>query len=111
VRLNFTGDRNEKQFYAITLLGHRQIESVNWEGELPSNLSFEDSPEVLFQKMKKRPDECSDEMEDNTDYAVWHFPKCTLFVGYSHLENRILRFKLYAPGVWESFKDREDDKS
>jgi hypothetical protein len=108
VRLNFAGDQDEKQFYAITLLGHRQIESVNWEGELPFGLDFEDSPETLFQKMKKKPDERSEDMEDNTDYAVWHFPKCTLFVGYSHRDNRILRIKLYAPGIWESFRRREE---
>jgi len=109
VRLNFAGDHDEKQFYAITLLGHRQIESVNWEGELPLDLDFEDSPETLFQKMKKAPNERSDDMEDNVDYAVWHFPSCTLHVLYSHLENRILRVKLYAPGVWESFKRSRED--
>ena len=104
VDLNFSDAHDKKQFYAITLLGNRQIDSVDWEGELPLGLDFEDSPETLFQKIKQAPDERSDDMDDNTDYALWHFPDYTLFVGYSHLDNRILRVKLYAPGVWKNFR-------
>jgi hypothetical protein len=100
--LNFTGE-DEKRLQSITLLGHRQMESVNWQGELPCGLSFEDSPETLFQKMqahKPAPDESSTDMDDNTDYALWHFSDYSLHVLYSHLYNRILRIGLYEAGVW-----------
>jgi hypothetical protein len=111
VDMSFSREGKEKQFYAITLLGNRQIDSVNWEGVLPFDLSFDDSPETMFDKMKvhkKSPDERSDTMKDNTDYAVWHFQECTLSILYSHLDNRILRVSMYAPGVWQSFKSRRE---
>jgi hypothetical protein len=111
VDLRFSGDGEDKQFYAITLLGNRQIDSVDWEGALPFDLRFDDSPEMMFAKMKKHkkaPDEGSNTMNDNTDYAVWHFQTSTLSILYSHLDNRILRVSMYAPGIWQSFKSQEE---
>jgi len=90
-------------FRSITLHRNRDTESAGWAGELPLGLSFEGSPEMLFSKLNARPIQQSDSAL--TGHAVWHFPDYTLHVLYSNLDNRLLRIKLIAPGVWKCVEE------
>jgi hypothetical protein len=84
-------------FTSIILHSNRNEESVEWQGDMPHNLRFDDSPEVLFLKMKQPPTQQSDSVL--TGYAVWSFPNYTLRILYSNLYNRILRIKLISPSL------------
>lgn len=86
-------------FRSITLHRNRDMESAGWDGGLPCNLSFEDSPEILFKKIPFQPVQQSDSAL--TGHAVWHFDGYTLHILYSNLDNRLLRVKLIAPGTWK----------
>jgi len=90
-------------FRAITLHRNRDSYAVGWRGDLPYFLDFDDSPYILFQKIKQTPVQQGD--SDNTGHAVWHFTDYTLHVLYSRLDNRILRIKLIAPGAWKCLAD------
>jgi hypothetical protein len=96
VDLYFSGNQHEMLFHAITLYADRRFESVGWMGELPCDLRFEDSPEILFQKLKRAPAEHSDDLKRDMGNAVWHFPNHDMNVIYSHRTNRILQVDLYA---------------
>ena len=85
-------------FQSITLHRNRDEDSVGWQAPLPLNLDFEDSPETLFAKMQQAP--VAQEDAALTGYAVWEFPACTLHVLYSNVDNRLLRIRLIAPGIW-----------
>lgn len=86
-------------FRSITLHRNRDMESAGWDGGLPCNLSFEDSPETLFKKIPLQPVQQSDSAL--TGHAVWHVDGYTLHILYSNLDNRLLRVKLIAPGTWK----------
>lgn len=88
---------------SVTLHRNRDRESRGWKGDMPNRLDFEDSPEVLFTKIKERPVQQSD--SQLTGHAVWHFEDYTLHVLYSNLDNRLLRVKLIAPGTWKCIED------
>lgn len=77
---------------SITLHSNRDEESVEWTGEMPLNLTFDDSPEVLFRKITQKPIKQFDDVL--TGYAIWHLPKYTLHILYSNFYNRLLRIKL-----------------
>ncbi len=103
LRLNFPGDKlpSGLVFAAIRFLAERQDDGCGWKGELPFDLTFEDSPETLFQKIPRRPDDQDD--DELAGFALWHFPTHSVHVLYSHVDNRLLRITLMAPGYW---KDR-----
>jgi hypothetical protein len=88
---------------SITLHRNRDSESAGWGGELPLGLNFEDSPEILFAKIKQQPVQQSDSAL--TGHGVWHFPNYTLHVLYSNFFNQLLRIKLISPGAWKSFEE------
>ncbi len=90
-------------FRSITLHRNRDSESVGWLGEMPLGLNFDDSPEILFQKIKSKPLQQADSAL--TGHSVWNFKDCTLHVLYSNIDNRILRIKLMAPGTWKSVEE------
>ncbi|WP_157669610.1 hypothetical protein, partial [Chitinibacter sp. GC72] len=102
--ISLAGDGNTiPVFRAITLHRNRDTESAGWAGELPLALNFDDSPEILFNKIKQPPVQQSDTAL--TGHAVWHFADYTLHVLYSNLDNRLLRIKLIAPGTWKCMED------
>lgn len=96
------GDDTFPLLRSITLHRNRDMEAVGWQGTLPLNLNFDDSPEVLFGKM---PTQALEQVDGElTGYAVWAFADHTLHVLYSNLDNRILRIELFAPGVWQAMQ-------
>ena len=84
-------------FQAITLHRNRDDEAAGWGGELPLGLDFEDSPRMLFRKIRAKPVKQID--FDNTSRAVWHLEDYTLHVHYSRVDNRLMRIQMTAPGV------------
>lgn len=88
---------------SVTLHRNRDQDSTGWQGELPFGLSFEDSPEELFSKVRVPP--AQQESSELTGHAVWHLPACSLHVLYSNVDNRLIRVKLMSPGTWRSVHD------
>jgi hypothetical protein len=103
VTLGFAGKGKSMALQSVTLHQSRYRESVQWLGELPYGLSFDDSPEQLFQKIPQTPVQHED--STLTGHAVWHLSDYTLHVLYSHMENRLLHVKLISPGTWKSVFD------
>ncbi|OWQ48357.1 hypothetical protein CDL60_07215 [Roseateles noduli] len=88
---------------AVTLHRNRDQDSTGWQGELPFGLSFEDSAEELFAKVRVPP--AQQESSELTAHAVWHLPACSLHILYSNVDNRLIRVKLMSPGTWRSVHD------
>ncbi len=83
----------------------RDLESRQYTGELPFDLRFDDSPELLFQKVKFPPQKKSDGLV--TGHALWHFRRFSLHVLYSTVENHLFRVMLMAPGYWHEMAEIE----
>jgi hypothetical protein len=79
----------------------REAEARGWTGGLPHGLCFDDSPEVVFQKMGRPADVQSEAEFDG--HALWHLPDYSLQVHYSTMDNWILSVRILAPGVWDEF--------
>ena len=103
--LSFSGEGRKSYLRSITLHRNRDRDSVGWQGRLPEGLSFEDSPQDLRDKMAVAHDAGSD--APDTGFALWHRPDYTLHVLYSNIDNRLIRVRLIAPGVWRSVFDEE----
>lgn len=103
VTIHVNADGGKPLLRAITLHRNRDANMVGWTGQLPLGLDFEDSPDILFQKIRQQPVSAS--RGSTTGHAVWNFPDYTLHVLYSCVDNRLLRIKLLAPGVWKSIND------
>jgi hypothetical protein len=82
---------------SIAFYGNRHNDTVEWAGELPHGLTFEDSPSVMQKKIGLPPVTGSDNIM--TGYAVWNFPDYTLHVLYSNVYNRPLKISIVAPGI------------
>jgi hypothetical protein len=83
---------------AVKFFRARDREARQWQGELPLDLNFDDSPETLFAKLKVSP--AKQEDGNLTGHALWHFPTVSLHVLYSTIENHLFRITLMAPGYW-----------
>lgn len=103
VTLHVTTEGGGPLLRAITLHRNRDTNSVGWCGALPQGLSFDDSPDTLFKKILSKPVRVS--QGATTGHAVWQFPNYTLHILFSCVDNRLLRIKLLAPGVWQSIHD------
>ena len=103
--LKFANSTTATLFRSITLHRNRDMDSVGWSGQLPQQLSFEDSPQVLFKKISQKPVQHDDSSSSFVGHAVWHFKEYTLHVLYSRIDNRLLRIQMMAPGTWKSIND------
>lgn len=103
VTLHVERDSDIPLLKAISLHSNRDANAVGWQGQLPYGLDFEDSPDVLFQKISVQTVSASQGIV--TGYAVWTFHDYTLHVLYSCVDNRLLRIKLIAPGVWRPVEE------
>jgi hypothetical protein len=75
----------------------RELDSRQWEGQLPFGMHFDDSPETVQGRVGRPPDDRED--EEVTGYAMWHSDAFDLYVYYSTMENFILSVRIVAPGV------------
>jgi hypothetical protein len=92
-----------KQLSLVKFYRARDREARQWLGELPFNLHFDDSPEILWEKIKTRPDKKID--GTTTGHALWHFERCSLHVLYSTIENHLFRITLMRPGYWKELAE------
>jgi hypothetical protein len=94
-------------FSAIKLYRDRYLDAFGWKGELPYDIRFDDPQGELFRKVGRAPDQIEDddfEVEDDDfeGFALWHFPRFSLHLLYSNLENLLISVTIMKPGYWES---------
>lgn len=82
----------------VTFYQARELDARPWPGDLPHDVRFSDSPEMVVQKMGRPPDKQED--DPYSGYALWHGPTHDFHVFYSTMENRLMRVSLFAPGFW-----------
>lgn len=92
-----------KQLSLVKFYRARDREARQWLGELPFSLDFDDSPEMLWEKVKYEPEKRSD--GSTTGHALWHFEKFSLHVLYSTIENQLFRVTLMRPGYWKELDE------
>ncbi|WP_223669843.1 hypothetical protein [Kangiella shandongensis] len=85
-------------FGAIKLYRAGDLDAKGWSGQLPFNLQFDDSPEILFQKISLPPDSHQDDV--TTGFALWHFETYDLHVLYSTYLNQIQRINIMSKSYW-----------
>lgn len=71
--------------------------SRGWRGELPFDIEFDDSPETMIRKVGQEPTNRDD--QDFSGQAYWELPDCALLVGYSTMENFVLRVCTMLPAT------------
>jgi hypothetical protein len=103
LEMHFGGVRSmdASAFTNLFLYRDREADARGWTGRLPQGLKFDDSPEVMFQKMGRPADVLTE--ADFDGYALWHFPDYSVQVHYSTMDNWILSLRILAPGVWEKY--------
>lgn len=94
--------RESGQRLIRSLVFHRDRyqDACQWPEPLPCGLAFEDSPELLFEKLRDAPAEQSSSSRGGS--ATWHFGEYTLHVLYSKVDNRLVRISIHAPSVRRS---------
>jgi hypothetical protein len=88
----------------ILLCSERELDARGWKGDLPFDLSFNNSMETAVRKMGRPPDQADDD-EPFSAYALWHESNATVHVFYNTMENRIARVMLIAPGFWAKWHE------
>ena len=91
------GTPQEALLIGMTFCRERELDARAWQGGLPFDLNFEDSPETAERKLGRSPDERLD--DPYSGIALWHEPDFSLRIFYSTVENRLARVSLIAPGV------------
>ena len=81
---------------SVTLYSERELEARAWPGDLPFDLTFDDSLETAVRKVGRPPDR--QEFGSFSGDAVWHESTFTLLLFYNTMENRIARVSLFAAG-------------
>jgi hypothetical protein len=94
---------SSKQLSLVKFYRARDREARQWLGELPFSLHFDDSPEILWKKIKTSPDKKID--GSTTGHALWHFERFSLHVLYSTIENHLFRITLMRPGYWQELDE------
>lgn len=87
---------NALLFGAARFYRSRYLDARQYLGELPFELSFDDTQNTLFSKIGRTPDEQKDEKFEG--YALWRFPDYSLHVLYSNMDNYLVQITLEAPG-------------
>ena len=85
---------------AITFVQERELGGRAWQGALPFSITFDDSPEMVAEKMGRQPDQQRD--SDFSGTAEWCEPTLTVQIFYSTMENRVLRVTVATPGFGAS---------
>jgi len=83
-------------FAGATCYAARELDSREWRGPLPFDLTFHDTQEEVLAKVPAKPFEHKD--QDLSGQVDWRFEHFDLSVVYSNIENRVLRLSVSAPG-------------
>ncbi|MFY9268387.1 MAG: hypothetical protein WAO55_01420 [Candidatus Manganitrophaceae bacterium] len=83
-------------FGAVRFYRSRELDARQWIGELPFQLSFDDTQQRMIEKVGRPPDEQDD--DDLEGFGLWYFEGYSLHVYYSNMDNRLYRVTLMAPG-------------
>ena len=87
----------EMRLASIHLFRERMHGALQWAGELPFGLAWNDSPETLFRKVVAPP--LSRREDAYTGTAVWELPGLGLLVTYSTTHNVLSRVIVQIPGL------------
>jgi hypothetical protein len=87
-------------FVGTTCYAERELDAREWKGQLPFDLSFNDTQHDLLAKVKRPPARHED--KDFSGQVDWQFERFELSVIYSNIENRVLRVSVNAPGYLSS---------
>ena len=91
--------RQDTLLSSMTFYQEREQGARRWPGEMPYGVTFDDSPEMVADKVGRAPDVQED--EDFSGYAVWNESSLTLHILYSTIDNRVMRSSVFAPGLWK----------
>jgi hypothetical protein len=84
---------------AVTFLRSRHIDAREWMGGLPFDLTFEDTPLTIANKVGRPPDKRND--DDIAGFAFWRLGEFDLHIQYSIVENHLTEVTMMAPGFWK----------
>jgi hypothetical protein len=85
------------RFMAAKFYRSRYQDARQWAGELPLGLPFDIAYPELLQHVGRKPDSGND--GDLSGHAVWHFDDYSLHALYSNVDNVVLCYSVFAPGV------------
>lgn len=80
----------------VQFFRRRELDSREWIGEMPFRLSFEDTQQIMMDKVGQPPNEQDDDYFSGV--CRWDFHVFSLEVLYNNIENNLLRVTLMAPG-------------
>jgi hypothetical protein len=84
-------------FQSAKFYRSRYQDARQWAGELPLGLTFDIAYPEFVKHVGRSPDAGSD--ENLSGYPEWHFDEYSLHVLYSNVDNVVLCYGLFAPGV------------
>ena len=91
--------REDTLVSGVTFYQEREQGARRWPGKMPHGAIFDDSLEMVADKVGRVPD--VQENEDFSGYAVWNEPSLTFHILYSTIDNRVMRASVFAPGLWK----------
>lgn len=98
LRFEPEGGRSEQLvFTGVRFYRDRELDARGWPGALPLDLEFNDSPEVMLQRISRPPDHRFDEMFEG--HATWHLTESAVHVTYSTMFNWIVNVHVMARGA------------
>lgn len=95
VRLHIASQTGKPLLQGITFYANREMDSVGWQGLLPFEIHFDDSPNILFDKVNHKPRE--KQIDVNDGYALWDFDAFSMHILFSTFTNKILRVRISSP--------------
>lgn len=87
----------------VVFYREHEMNARGWQGLLPHTLEFNDSPEVLLNKMGQPPDIHNDELFAGS--ALWDYGRYYIKVSYCTMKNYILTVELLVQGVSDVYNE------
>jgi len=100
--------RQDTLLSGMTFCQERELGARGWPGKMPYGVTFDDSPEMVTEKVGRAPDVRED--EDFSGYAIWNEPSLTFQILYSTMDNRVMRSSVFAPGLWKGSDEKDDNE-
>ncbi len=80
--------------------------SYGFKGPLPFEITFNDNPSVLLDKITQKPNLWED--DDLQGRAIWIFETYSLEIIYSTLLNSIAKISIYPSDFWDDDEDKDE---